>query len=155
MDDIIRKGRISAINYDTGRARVVYVDKDNCTTKEIPFLSRGIYSIPSIGDMVVVSHFGNNPAEAVILGTFYTDKNTPAESGAGLVRIELGDGAYIKGTSGDIELATDKKVKIKGAASVDIESDGTVTISGADISLVGNVNVVGNLTVNGRAVELV
>ena len=155
MDDVIRKGRISAINYGTGRARVVYADKDNCTTKEIPILSRGIYSMPKVGDMVAVTHFENNPAEAVILGTFYTDKNAPPESGADVVRIELGDGAYLKGKGGDAELASDKNIKISGAASVEIESDGTVTISGANIELIGNVNVVGTLTVNGRAVELV
>lgn len=34
--DTIRIGRISAINYTDGTARIVYTDRDNAVTPELP-----------------------------------------------------------------------------------------------------------------------
>ena len=36
MENEIRQGKVSAVNYATGMVRVVYHDKDDSVTREIP-----------------------------------------------------------------------------------------------------------------------
>ena len=42
----IRLGKISSINYTAGKARVVYEDRDDSVTSELPFLALQ-YNIPT------------------------------------------------------------------------------------------------------------
>lgn len=44
----IRLGKISSINYTAGKARVVYEDRDDSVTSELPFLALQ-YNIPKVG----------------------------------------------------------------------------------------------------------
>ena len=53
--DTIRIGRISAINYTDGTARIVYTDRDNAVTPELPLLSAE-YCMPKVDDLVLVLH---------------------------------------------------------------------------------------------------
>lgn len=78
----LRVGKISAINYEEGKARVVYDDKDGMVTPELPFLSPGgIYDMPAVGDMVLVAHLPNGPAAGVIIGKFFNINNVPVKFG--------------------------------------------------------------------------
>lgn len=52
----IRLGKISSINYTAGKARVVYEDRDDSVTSELPFLALQ-YNIPKVDDLVVVACF--------------------------------------------------------------------------------------------------
>ena len=54
----IRLGKISSINYTAGKARVVYEDRDDSVTSELPFLALQ-YNIPKVDDLVVVACFSN------------------------------------------------------------------------------------------------
>ena len=56
----IRLGKISSINYTAGKARVVYEDRDDSVTSELPFLALQ-YNIPKVDDLVVVACFSNGP----------------------------------------------------------------------------------------------
>ena len=56
----IRLGKISSINYTAGKARVVYEDRDDSVTSELPFLALQ-YNIPKVDDLVVVACFSRRP----------------------------------------------------------------------------------------------
>lgn len=84
----IRLGKISSINYSTGRARVVYEDRDNSVTSELPFLALQ-YNIPKVSDLVVVACFSNGTVSGVILGPVYNSANLPHQGGAGIFRQEM------------------------------------------------------------------
>ena len=86
--DTLRIGRISSINYTNGTARVLYTDRDNAVTAELPLLSFE-YRMPEIDDFVLVCHLPNGAAAGVILGTFWTDSKRPPEGQAGLYRKDL------------------------------------------------------------------
>jgi len=98
--DIIRVGRVSSIDYNKGMVRVLYTDKDNSVTKNLPFLNmNGEYKMPNIGDMVLVAHLSNGTEMGIVIGTFWSNSNTPDEAGKGIYRKELGSTkgeAYIK-----------------------------------------------------------
>ncbi len=86
--DEIRLGKISSINYTAGTARVAYADRNGAVTREIPFLSFE-YSMPAIGDMVLVVHLSNGSEAGVILGRPWSGKNKPPEGAEGLYRKDL------------------------------------------------------------------
>lgn len=67
--DLVRIGRISSINQDTGMVRVTYADRDNASTKEFPVLRcTDEYRDFQIGERVVVLHLSNGNSRAVVLG---------------------------------------------------------------------------------------
>lgn len=98
--DNIRVGRVSSIDYSKGMIKVIYADKDNSVTKDLPFLSmNGEYKMPDIGDMILVLHLSNGAAMGIVLGTFWSNGHKPAETGKGVYRKELGSipgEAYIR-----------------------------------------------------------
>ena len=58
--NVIRSGRISSINPKNGTARVVFADKDNLVSYDLPVLQRSTlknkdYGMPDVGESVVSS----------------------------------------------------------------------------------------------------
>lgn len=87
-DATIRLAKISSINFSAGRARVVYEDRDNSVSSELPFLSFQ-YNMPKINDLVVVACFSNGTVSGVILGPIYNTANTPHGGSSGVFRQEM------------------------------------------------------------------
>lgn len=96
----IRTGKISSINYEDGTVRVVYPDKNNAVTVELPVLNlNGEYKMPQIDEMVLVTHLSNGSSLGIVCGSYWSSGNKPVETGEGLYRKELGiipGEAYIK-----------------------------------------------------------
>lgn len=83
--DTLRLGQISTINYKDGTARVLYTDRDNAVTAELPLLSFE-YRMPAVDDFVLVCHLPNGGAAGIILGPIWNDNNRPPEGKEGLYR---------------------------------------------------------------------
>ena len=86
--DTLRLGKISTINYKDGTARVLYTDRDNTVTAELPLLSFE-YRMPAVDDFVLVCHLPNGGAAGIILGPIWNDNNRPPEGKEGLYRKDL------------------------------------------------------------------
>ncbi len=127
MKNEIRQGKVSAVNYATGMVRVVYHDKDDSVTREIPMLSNE-YNMPAPGDMVLVLHLSNGTEAGVVLGRPWSGSTKPPEGAAGLYRKDL--------------------ARTPGEAMIRY-LDGTLTIKAARVVGEGNVTVSGSLNVNG------
>lgn len=84
----IRLGKISSINYSAGKARVVYEDRDDSVTSELPFLAWQ-YNMPKTGDLVVVACFSNGTVSGVILGPVWNPSNMPHGGASGVFRQEM------------------------------------------------------------------
>lgn len=150
--DLIRLGKISALNYEAGTARVVYHDRGDSVTAELPLLSTE-YKMPSIGDQVLVLHLSNGSAAGVVLGRPWSSINRPPESGEGLYRKDFapapGD-AFLKYQDGTITIKADKIIlqglveanemgymrNQGGALSINADS---VSITGGGVTLSGGV----------------
>ena len=61
MENNIRLGKISAVDYAAGTVRVVYHEKDDAVTAPIPLISSE-YFMPEVDDMVMVLHLSNGTA---------------------------------------------------------------------------------------------
>ncbi|MEG1594460.1 MAG: phage baseplate assembly protein V [Oscillibacter sp.] len=130
MENGIRVGKVSAIDYTAGTVRVVYHDKDDAVTTPMPLLADE-YNMPQVGDQVVVLHLSNGKEAGLVLGRVWSEKHKPAESGAGLYRKELD--------------------KVPGAAMIRYKK-AVLTLKADGILASGNVAVVGGLTVDGNLI---
>lgn len=141
MSSEVRLGNVSSIDYENGLCEVTYPDRDDTVTEMVPFLSRREYMMPEVDDLVVVLHPGDNPEDAVVLGTIWNEKIKPAEGNEKIFRKEYcnEDGkAYRKFDANAKELLdfVDGK-KILKAKSLEVKiGSATVTISeGGDVKI--------------------
>lgn len=104
MSAPIRVGKISSINYEEGTARVLYTDRDNSVTRELPFLSSE-YNMPKVGDQVLVVHISSGEEAGVIIGKFWSKNNKPSKKVT--YQKEFGDKqgeAYVKYEDGKLTI---------------------------------------------------
>lgn len=123
--DTIRVGRISALNYTNGTARVVYSDRDNAVTAELPLLAAEYY-MPQVDDLVLVMHLPNGAEAGVIIGQFWTATHRPPQSGPKLYRKDLDrkGRCIIRHTEDDkLEIICPDGIEITG----DVNINGTLT----------------------------
>lgn len=127
MENNIRLGKISAIDYAAGTVRVVYHEKDDAVTAPIPLISSE-YFMPEVDDMVMVLHLSNGTEAGVVLGRPWSEKNKPPEGSKGLYRKDL--------------------ARSPGEAMIRYK-DGTMTIKAAKLVIDGTVTVSGDVTAGG------
>ena len=115
---LIRIGKISTIDYESGMASVTYPEMDGNTTDKFPVFSlTGEYKMPAVGQEVLVLHLPTGQASGVILGGMWNKKNIPPKSGEYVFRKELGDEpeeSYLEYDSADGDL----KLKDKNTGPV-------------------------------------
>lgn len=85
----IRHGMVSQIDYDTGRIKVVYKDRQDCVSAWLEYFNfNGEYKTPAIGSNVIVLMLDNS--KGVALGGYFNNKTQLLESGKGVFVKELG-----------------------------------------------------------------
>ena len=72
-----RTGRVSAIDYKAGTYEVPYFARGKSVTRQINAISNGEYKMPSIGQVVSVSHNSNGAAAGTTTGTVWNKTNCP------------------------------------------------------------------------------
>lgn len=176
--DQIRVGKVSSVNHKEGKVRVVYSDRDNATTVELPMVVyNNTYKMPKVDDQVVVMHQPNGPASGFVIGDYWSQTHKAhKEGGEGQVVQYFdrdgkcymqysdsdeggGDGGFqfhndnaLKvETKEDIEAKSDQSVKIEGKTSVIINSDGSIEIKadGAVTITGGSVTITGGTKIDG------
>lgn len=122
-NNLIMIGTVSAINEEEAKARVLFTDRDDMTTKEIPlcFLrTKGmrVYAMPEIGEEVLCLFLPNGYEEGFIIGSYYNDahKVPIADKETKIIKFKNGD--YIKYKNGEMEV---KCNKVNIIADVDIK----------------------------------
>lgn len=104
MNDVIRIGKVSSIDYEKGMISVYYEDRTAMVTSTMPVLSNGRYKMPKVGESILVAHLSNGTNAAVVLGTFFNDANAPKMSGQNVYYYELSDNTMISSDGTDITL---------------------------------------------------
>jgi len=106
MDDQLRVGRVSSIDYQHGMVSVTYPDRGDNTTQLLPTLSNGRYWMPAIGDLVVVAHFAGDSSTGIVLGKISNLAQYIQGGAEGVTITDLGNGAVIQ-QSGGVATITD------------------------------------------------
>lgn len=125
---MVRVGTVSSTTPATMTARVVFEEKDETPSAELPILTRGSggnrdYWLPDVGDQVVCLFPANdkNHTTGFILGTYFTEKHPPNAAEQDVRRVDFGDGSFMEFN--------------RAAGSLTITCTGPVTINGSTINL--------------------
>ena len=135
MKEEIRLGKVSSLDPAAGLAQIVYHEKDGEVTRMIPILSpvfSGFYSLPEVGDQVLVLHLSNGSEAGVVLGRPWSGRFPPPEGAEGLVRLDMDR------KPGAAMLRYDAK-----AQDLTLHCDGTIRITAG-----------GAITINGKTIDL-
>lgn len=143
---VLRVGRVSAINYASGAARVTYDDRAGATTVEMPYLAWA-YWMPKVGDMVLVGHLSNGASRAVILGPLWYDGHRPHHGRKGLYRQEYTNS--IGGDAAEYDKAANSLTITAGGCTIKLQ-DGHVTVTApAGVSVSDTMTVATDTTIAG------
>ncbi|MBQ7515315.1 MAG: phage baseplate assembly protein V [Schwartzia sp.] len=100
---IVRAGRVSSVYPERMTARVVFDEKDQNVTYELPVMNRCAlrnkdYWLPDVGDPVVCLFAQNdkNLSSGWILGTFFNDGAPPQIADKDKRRLDFSDGTFIE-----------------------------------------------------------
>lgn len=154
--NLFRVGKVSSVDYENGMIQVVYTDKNNAVTAKLPYANfNNEYSMPKIGEQVVVAHLSNGTSRGVVLGGMWNKKNIPEENGKELYRKELSKtpgAAYLRfnNESGEY-LVRAPTVLIHGIDHTDLEGPEVNIAANIKTSfespeheaVLGNVNILG------------
>ncbi len=130
MNDCIRVGKVSNIDYKNGYLQVTYPDRNDIVSTMLPHLNfEESYKMPKIGDMVLVALLPNAVSMGVVIGKYFTDENTPIEYGKNIYYKKLDD----KGNH--IKFDTDTETLFIKAKNIVIDIDQSIDISAKNISI--------------------
>lgn len=135
--NLIRVGIVSSINEINGTVRVIFDDKDNMVSDELPLLSFE-YNIPEIKEQVVCIFLPNGLQQGFCLGGFYSLINLPPVQNKNIYYKKFDDGTWIEYNK------ETKALNINATGSVNIIGDltvqGNISASGTILDVGGNSN---------------
>lgn len=85
MQDIIRRGTVSNVDYENGTVKVVYEDRDDSVSFDLPLFSFE-FNPPEIGDMVIAIFLSNDTTEGFVIGKPYNTNNRPSNGKKNIIR---------------------------------------------------------------------
>lgn len=143
--NLVREGVVSAVFEERHTARVVFGDKDDLTSAELPVLTlcssgNRFYSLPDVGTSVVCLFASNadQTGTGFILGTRFHDKAKPNANSIDKTRMDFDDGTFIE---------YDRKshtLKIKCKGDIEIDADGEIKFTGQKsftLNAIENINL--------------
>lgn len=139
LKNLIRVGRISSIDPDNATVRVVFEDRQNDVSYNLPVLVRQSqknkdYFMPDVGEQVVCLFLPNGNAQGFCLGSFYSDADTPPVNNPNKRHVRFEDGTSVEYN--------------RGTHVLTIQTQGTVNIVAA-----GNINVTGDVIADGISLK--
>lgn len=152
--EIIKWGRVSSIDPENATARVVFSDRDNIVSYDLPiiFTNTGFakfYSMPKVGQPVKCSFLGTGLEDGFIDGSFYNSENKPTKTG-NVHYVAFDDGALVE-YDADAKTITLKS----GGGGVIIDDKLTVTkgiSSLKSMDVEGGINATQDITAGGVSV---
>ena len=145
--DGLRVGKITAIYYEKGTARVTYDDRDKAVSKELPFLFSEIFPY-KIDDLVWTARLSSNRADGIIIGLANSEVTPPAEGKDGLYRKDFSrepGEAYLRydPDSKELKINSNQKltITVDGSAEIAVSGDAQITASSGDVKI-GSISLV-------------
>lgn len=158
MDDIVRIGKITSIDYEKGMASVVYTDRNNEPSPQFPFFSV-TYDMPKINDTAVVLLLQNSTTKGFILGIPWSRAKVPRKGGKGIFFKEFSDGSYISYNAETKQMevyvnnivlksVTAQNIIVSGGINAETIEVDSMIADDVTVTQTANIN---NLTVSGTA----
>lgn len=127
--NMIRIGRVNSVNETNGTVRVLFDDKDNVVSYELPLLSFE-YNMPKVKEQVLCIFLPNGIQQGFCLGPFFSSVNPPPVQDKDIYRKMFDANTWIEYNEETKEL--------------NIQAPGGINILGS-ISVRGNINATGTI----------
>lgn len=156
MGNEIRLGKVSAVDHPAGMVRVVYHEKDDDVTRMIPILSTvfsGVYSMPEVGDQVLVLHLSNGTEAGVVLGRPWSGKTKPPEGAEKLYRLDMDRAPGVAmvrydGQTRDLTIHCNGPINITTDDAISVSAPSGITIDTPFVTVTGDVIASGVSLIN-------
>lgn len=121
---LISKGIVDQVYPERHSVRVVFPDKDNLTSAELPILTsfaagNSSFAMPDIGEVVacIFESEDDDSGAGYVIGAFYDDKNPPKVQDINKTRIDFKGGSFIEFNreTGDLTIKCTGNIRINGA----------------------------------------
>ncbi|MGG4346439.1 phage baseplate assembly protein V [Paenibacillus lautus] len=126
IENLIRIGLVSSVDAAKHTVKVVFKDKDNLVSGDLPVIvpysaKAKAYRLPEVSESALCVFLGNGLQNGFCLGSYYTDEDKPPVSNKDQIGTWFEDGSYVfyDQASGSLH--------VKAASNVRIEGDLTVT----------------------------
>lgn len=143
ISQLIRTGKVSSINPANCTAKVVFEDLDNKVSGDLRLLMNKTqddkdYWLPDINEMVECLFLPIGMSEGIILGSTYSEADTPPWSDADIRGTKFKDGSFwcYNRKTGVLDVEIVKQINLK-APDLVIESDVKIT---GDVAVEGGVS---------------
>ena len=100
---IVRAGIVSSVHPERNTVRVVFEDKDENVSAELPLMNRGAaknkdYWLPDEGDPVVCLFAANdkNLSTGWVIGAYFDAKHPPQANSPDIRRLDFADGSFLE-----------------------------------------------------------
>ena len=136
--EVMRYGKVSSVDLKKCTARVVFEDRSDAVSPELPVMQKNtmnskFYWMPEVGETAVCLYLSNGQESGLIIGTIYSDADMPvpeiSDEGKERYGMWFKDGTYIKYEPDTHSL----EIEVQGA--INIKAAGDVTINGKNIFL--------------------
>lgn len=140
ISQLIRTGKVSSINPANCTAKVVFEDLDNKVSGDLRLLMNKTqddkdYWMPDIGEMVECLFLPIGLSEGIILGSTYSEADTPPWNDADIRGTKFKDGSF---------WCYNRKTGV-----LDIEIVKQINLKAPDLVIKSNVKITGNVAVDG------
>ena len=127
LESIIRIGRVSSIDESKGTARVLFADREDFVSYDMPIvvpftLSDKMYFMPSIDERVLCVLLPNDQTQGFILGSYYSNDREPPVQDKNKFHINFEDGTIIEYDK------EEHKLKINVQGDIEMSATGTINI---------------------------
>ena len=121
IKNFIRMGRVSTTNPEKMTVKVVFEDKDNMVSDELPVLVQGSsrnrhYWLPDVGEQVCCLMLPNGHNAGICLGSYYSESDPPNANSQEVRRIDFGDGSYMQfdRATGNLDISCTGEIRVNG-----------------------------------------
>lgn len=129
LKNIVRVGLVSKVNPEACSARVIFQDRSDVVSYDLPILVRGSlenkdYWLPGSGEQVVCLFLPSGNAQGYILGSVYSKKDKPPVADSNKRCLKFSDGSTLEYDRNTNTLT------INAVGPISIVAEGNVSIVG-------------------------
>lgn len=142
LQNIIRLGRVSSTDPAKATVRVLFEDKDNMVSYDLPVIMNNTlknkdYYMPDVGESVVCIFLPNGLVQGFVLGAVYSEVDKPPINSQDKRHIRFDDGTTVEYDRSKSSLAVDcvGDINIKAGGKINMIASGKITINGATVDI--------------------
>ncbi len=95
MNDLIRIGTVTSVNYQEGTVKIIQPDRDNSISFDLPLMSFE-YNPPLKGDMVIVVFLPEDSTQGFVIGKPFNANNMPKNGNENIVRKDYDIDSFVE-----------------------------------------------------------